>query len=84
MGAKGDWDHAIAEFDRAIQLNPRIKDAHYNRGVAFSQKGDEARARADFDKEEQLYPGDASVQDYQETSPSSAKAEGQLPPVRSD
>ena len=46
-------------------MNPLLRNAHYNRGLAFSEKGDEARARADFEKEKQLYPGNNSIADNQ-------------------
>src|SRR5262249_50301646 len=51
-----DLDQAIADFDKALQLNPLLRNAHYNRGLAFSEKGDEARARADFEKENNYIP----------------------------
>ncbi|HET9785986.1 MAG TPA: TonB family protein, partial [Pyrinomonadaceae bacterium] len=57
---KLDFDSAIADFDKAIQFDPLLNNAHYNRGLAFSAKGDEARARADFAIEEQLYPHQSS------------------------
>lgn len=47
-------DLAIADFDKAIELNPQLELAHYNRGAIYSSKGDHARAIADYDKEIQL------------------------------
>lgn len=79
---------AIADFDRAIELQPWLKWAHYNRGLAYKLKGDQARARADFDREKQLYPDDKSIggnqniADSHGTSPPAENAEGELPPVR--
>ena len=39
---------AIADYDRAIQLNPAFADAYNNRGAAFRGKGDLDRAIADY------------------------------------
>jgi tetratricopeptide (TPR) repeat protein len=52
----GDFDRAIADFDRAIQLNPEHADAFYNRGVAWSAKGDAERAVADYSAAIALQP----------------------------
>jgi tetratricopeptide (TPR) repeat protein len=32
--AKGDLDHAIADFSQAIRINPRSAVAYFNRGIA--------------------------------------------------
>jgi tetratricopeptide (TPR) repeat protein len=47
--AKGDHDHAIADYDQAIRLNP-TPEAFNNRGAANRAKGDLDRAIADFDQ----------------------------------
>ena len=51
-----DLDRAIAEFDKAIQLNPNLTGAYHNRGYAFGMKGDLDRAISDLDKAIQLDP----------------------------
>jgi tetratricopeptide (TPR) repeat protein len=33
-------DEAVAEYDRAVLLYPRLPEVHYNRGLAFRRKGD--------------------------------------------
>ena len=53
---KGDYDRAIADFDRAIQLKPDDAVAYANRGWAYDDKGDYDRAIADFDRAIQLKP----------------------------
>ena len=53
---KGDYDRAIADYDRAIQLKPDYADAYVGRGVAYGEKGDYDRAIADFDRAIQLKP----------------------------
>ena len=43
----GDQDHAIADFDAAIQIDPNYAAAFYNRAKAKQNKGDSAGATAD-------------------------------------
>ena len=54
--AKSNYDRAIADYDAAIQLNPRNGDAYYNRGNAWGNKGDHDRAIADYDIAVKLDP----------------------------
>jgi tetratricopeptide (TPR) repeat protein len=44
-----NYDLAIVDFDKAIQLNPKRSEAYFYRGKAFYDKGDDNRAIADFD-----------------------------------
>ncbi len=53
---KGETDAAIADYDRAIQLDPASVNAFYDRGLAYNVKGDYGRAIADFDRVIQLDP----------------------------
>jgi len=55
-GNKGDYDHSIADFDKAIQLKPNYATAYFNRGVAYANKGDHDRAIADYSKAIQFTP----------------------------
>ncbi len=56
--AKQDLDGAIADYDRAIALNPNGADAYYNRGLAKRTKQDLDGAIADFDRAIALNPND--------------------------
>ncbi len=40
QAGKGDLERAIADFNKAIELNPKDVDAYYNRGIAHSKKSD--------------------------------------------
>jgi tetratricopeptide (TPR) repeat protein len=46
----GDLDGAIADFDRAMKLNPKDDAAYYNRAQARRLKNDTAGAIADYTK----------------------------------
>lgn len=56
---KGDIDLAIADYDAAIRLNPRDKDAFGLRANAYKAKGDFGRSLEDYDQLVQLDPKDA-------------------------
>jgi tetratricopeptide (TPR) repeat protein len=47
-GSQGDYDQALAEFNRAIELNPGYALAYYWRGVAYERLGDYPRALVEF------------------------------------
>ena len=51
-----DNDRAIAEFTKAIELDPEGASAYNHRGVAYAGKLDFDRAIADYDKAIQLDP----------------------------
>src|ERR1700736_2539625 len=54
--AKGDLDHAIADYDEAIRLDPKFVNAYYRRGNSYYSKGDYDRAIADYDEAIRLDP----------------------------
>jgi len=45
---RNDIDQAISDLTRSIELAPIEASGYYNRGLAFRQKGDIEKARADF------------------------------------
>ncbi len=53
----GDYDRAIADFDRALELDPR-PESYYNRGVAYYSKNDVDKAIADWNNAINLNPRD--------------------------
>ena len=57
----GDYAGAIADYDKAIELDPEYAAAFSNRGDAKSNLGDYAGAIADFDKAIELDPKDATA-----------------------
>jgi tetratricopeptide (TPR) repeat protein len=52
--AKGDFDGAIADYSKAIELNPKLAVAYSNRGEAKKAKGDQEGADADLAQAEKL------------------------------
>lgn len=54
----GDLAGAIADYTRAIRIDPRYADAYFNRGNARDDKGDHDGAIADYTKYLELKPSD--------------------------
>lgn len=54
--SRGDLDRAIADYDAALKVDPKLADAHHHRGLAWRAKGDRRRALADFDAALRLRP----------------------------
>src|SRR5438876_487692 len=60
---KKDFNGAIADFNRALQLDPKLAKAYDDRGLAKQGKGDLDGAIADFNHALQLDPKDAKACD---------------------
>ncbi|MBW2609800.1 MAG: tetratricopeptide repeat protein [Deltaproteobacteria bacterium] len=43
-------DLALKDYDAALKIDPEDADVYYNRAVVYLAKGDEAKAKADFQK----------------------------------
>jgi tetratricopeptide (TPR) repeat protein len=59
---KGDLDGALADFNKAIELNARLAYAYNNRGLVKETKGDLVGALADLTKALELKPGNVETQ----------------------
>jgi tetratricopeptide (TPR) repeat protein len=55
---KGKYDDAIADYTKAIALDPNVATAYTHRGLAYGRKGEVDRAIADFSKVLELDPSD--------------------------
>lgn len=53
---KGDFDRAIENYDRAVEMDPSYDKAYYNRGLAYACKEDYDRAISDINKVIALKP----------------------------
>lgn len=56
LAIKGEHELSLAEFNKAIELDPNFADAYNRRGAAFSNLKDNNRAIADFTKAIELQP----------------------------
>ena len=54
---RGEYDRALREFDRALEIAPYMSQIHSNRGNAHAGKGHFERAIADYDEAVRLDPG---------------------------
>jgi tetratricopeptide (TPR) repeat protein len=59
---KGKIDESIAQYEKAIQLNPEYGDAHINLGTALLEKGRVDDAISHLQKALQVNPGNAHAQ----------------------
>jgi tetratricopeptide (TPR) repeat protein len=55
------YDDAIAEFNKAIEINPDYTDAYYNRGLSNAKKGNLDQAISDYSKAIEINPNDADT-----------------------
>jgi tetratricopeptide (TPR) repeat protein len=54
----GDIDQAMANFEKAIELDPEFTLAHYNRGLAYGKIGNLDQAIIEFDRAIEQDPND--------------------------
>jgi tetratricopeptide (TPR) repeat protein len=77
---QGQYSAAVAEFDRAVQLNARYVEAYYNRGEACYQQGDLEGAVTDFQQALQLKPGHPQSRRMQDVIASQRQSRVQAQP----
>jgi len=56
MQSRENFERSLAEYKRALELNPRLAQAYMYRGVLYSQMGNAAAARADLEILQALDP----------------------------
>jgi len=55
---KGQYDEAISDFTRTLEINPKLGNVYYNRGTAYWAKGEYDNAISDFNKALGINPRD--------------------------
>lgn len=58
---KGDLTRALADYNKAIELDPENEGCYYNRGLLYEQQGNLAGAIADYSSVIRLNPGHAKA-----------------------
>jgi tetratricopeptide (TPR) repeat protein len=53
---KGEYDKAIAKFNKSIELNPEDAIVYYFRGNCYAKKGEYDKAIADYTKASEMDP----------------------------
>jgi tetratricopeptide (TPR) repeat protein len=56
LASKGNLDGAIAQFSKALAIDPKIAALYYNRATARTAKGDQAGAAEDYSEALKLNP----------------------------
>ena len=49
-----NYEQAISDYNRAIEINPKYAEAYYNRGLLYQILDETEKANADFAKAKQL------------------------------
>ena len=57
-GRNGSYEQAIADYDKAIELDPNVADAHYDRGYSFYEMLRFEEAIRDLSRAIELNPDD--------------------------
>ena len=58
-GQKGQYDQAISDYSKAIEIDPKFATAYNNRGIAYRQKGQYDQAISDYNKALEINSTDA-------------------------
>ena len=56
--SKGDYDRAISDFNKALEIEPRLAQAYSNRGNAYYLQDKHDKAIADYNKAIEMNPWD--------------------------
>ena len=59
--SKRQFDQAIADYSKIIELNPKIAQAYFYRGIVYALQAKQDQAIADFKKTIELNPKESSV-----------------------
>jgi len=62
LASPAQQEKAIQAFERALELDPTMRHVNYNLGLIFRDRGDYARARAEFARALEAAPDDRDAQ----------------------
>jgi len=62
LSTREQQDKAIAAYERALELDPRYPNAHYNLGLIYEHRRDWANARRMFEQALRVNPADNDAQ----------------------
>ena len=62
------YDQAISDYGKAIEINPKYADAYTNRGDAYDSKGQYDQAISDYSKAIEINPRDAKAYSNREVT----------------
>ena len=62
-----DFDKAVADYTKAVELNAGYAEAYYNRGKLYDEAGEYDKAIADFSAVIELEPEHADAYGYRGT-----------------
>ena len=60
-GEKGQYDQAISDYNKALEINPRYAKAYNNRGYAYGKKRQYDQAISDYNKALEINSRDAEA-----------------------
>jgi Flp pilus assembly protein TadD len=60
-GEKGQYDWAIADFNKALEIDPKDAGAYYYRGIAYANKSQHDQAISDYNKALEIGPKSAGA-----------------------
>ena len=61
-----NWDLALADYNKIIQINPKYAKAYANRGIVMFKKGNKKKAILDLQKAAQLLKSQKNTAHYEE------------------
>jgi tetratricopeptide (TPR) repeat protein len=61
FAAKGEYDHAIDDYTKALDIEPRYLKAYLYRGIAHEKKGNTEEALEDLSTSIEIYPQNAEA-----------------------
>ncbi len=66
VAQRGLWREAIFQWERAVEIDPSYAAAYNNLAIAYEHEGELTKARAAYEKAQELEPGNALIkQNYE-------------------